>query len=118
MIEKDVFIEILESARIINNLMNEIEKALNIQMGEGYLLDALTKLMDILVDNCEHLEITGDDSYIYKYAFDNNWGNKEDSRYIKSDLYIIRDPESLYDYIKDKYCYEGRVTQNEKTNSN
>jgi hypothetical protein len=98
MLEKDVFIELLESAQSLDKVMNGLDKALGIQMCDSYLLDAQTKLLDLLVSKCEDLE-KGEDPYIYIFAFNNKWGEVPDTQYIGATRYVVDSFDTLFDYL-------------------
>ena len=112
MLERDVFIEIIESAKIIDKVMTGIEDAFDIQMGDGHLLDAQSKLLNLLVDICEE-PLDGEESYIYKFAFNNGWGNKPDYQIMNDTRYHIDDFGTLYNYLADRYKFKKQIVEDE-----
>lgn len=98
MLEKDVFIGLLDSAKALDKVINGLENAFDIQICDGYLLDAQVKLLDLLVLKCEDLE-KGEDPYIYIFAFNNKWGEVPDTRYVGETRYVIDSFDTLFDYL-------------------
>lgn len=102
MLDNDIFIELLETAQILEKVMSGLESALDIQFCEGPLVKAQCKIMDLLVDSCENLD-KNEDSYIYKFAFDYKWGEIVDTQYVGDHKYIINSFHTLYSYLEGKY---------------
>jgi hypothetical protein len=98
--EFDVFKEILLTAKRIDALMSGLEKALDIQFGDGILLGIQNDLLKLLVNKCEHE--SEEVPVIFVYAFDDKWGEKPRIYYLKDRAYYVRSPESLYEYLMDK----------------
>lgn len=107
MLDNDIFIELLETAQILEKVMSGLESALDIQFCEGPLVKAQCKIMDLLVDNCENLD-KNEDSYIYKFAFEHKWGEIVDTQYVGDRKYTIDSFYTLYSYLEDKYMQEER----------
>lgn len=106
MLDKDVFIELMETAQVLEKVMSGLESALDIQFCEGPLPRAQTKIMDLLVDKCEDLG-KYEDSYIYKFAFEYKWGEVSDTQRINERKYTINSFSTLYDYLKDQHTQNG-----------
>lgn len=107
MLDNDIFIELLETAQILEKVMSGLESALDIQFCEGPLVKAQCKIMDLLVDKCENLD-KNKDSYIYKFAFDLKWGEIADTQYVGDRKYTIDNFYSLYSYLEDKIYTKNR----------
>lgn len=103
-IEFDTFKVLLLSAKNMDDLMTGLESALNIQFGDGLIMDTQGELLNLLVDKCEYG--TDEDSVIYKYAFDDKWGSVSRTYYIENRPYIVQDVKTLYNYLLDKFEYE------------
>lgn len=102
MLDNDIFIELIETAQMLEKVMSGLESALDIQLCDGPLPKAQCKIMDLLVDKCENLD-KNEDSYTYKFAFDHKWGEITDTQYVCDRKYTIDSFYTLYDYLKDKY---------------
>ena len=98
MLDFDTFKEILLTAQRIDKVITGLEKALDIQFGDGILIDTQASLLDLLVRKCE--PDSSEESIIYNYAFNNNWGEKPESYYVQTKKYTVESIESLYSYLK------------------
>lgn len=105
MMEFDIFVEILRAAERLDYLIKGLEKALDIQFGDGALIDTQTGLLDLLVDNCEY--DTSEDSIIYTYCFADSWGSQSRIYYINDKAYLVNNVETLYKYLAEKFEYKS-----------
>ena len=103
-IEFDIFKVLLLSAKNMDDLMAGLESALNVQFGDGLIMDAQGELLNLLVDKCEH--DADEQSVIYTYAFDDKWGTESRIYYLNGKAYYVRDIETLYKYLQDKFEYD------------
>lgn len=102
--EFDIFKVLLLAAKSLDELMTGLESALNIQFGDGLIMDTQGDLLNLLVDKCEYG--TDEDSVIYKYAFDDKWGSAPRTYYLQGRTYVVQDVKTLYNYLLDKFKYE------------
>lgn len=98
--EFKIFSEILSAAKRIDKVVEGLESTLGVQFGDGVLLDIQTDLLTLLTDKYE-LDID-EESVIYRYAFENRWGEVPEIYYINGDEYTVNSVESLYEYLVAK----------------
>lgn len=103
-IKFDIFKVLLLAAKSMDELMTGLESALNIQFGDGLIMDTQGDLLNLLVDQCEY--DTDEDSVIYKYAFDDKWGSVPRTYHLQDRAYTVQDIKTLYDYLLDKFKYK------------
>lgn len=102
MLDNDIFIELIETAQMLEKVMSGLESTLDIQLCDGPLPKAQCKIIDLLVDKCENLD-KNEDSYIYKFAFDHKWGEITDTQYVGGCKYTIDSFHTLYSYLGAKF---------------
>ena len=106
--ELSVFVEIMRAAERIDKVIRGLEELFDTQFGDSILIKTQTDLLDVLVYRCEWPDAE-EDSIIYRYCFEDNWGEKPRTYYVQGEKRIVNSPETLYNYLIENYEYhEGR----------
>lgn len=93
----ETFNEILWAARQLEKQIVQIEKAFDVQLCDGLLIETQHRLLELLVDKCE--PETEEDSIILKYAFEDDWGRKSRTYTLRGITYNIFNSKDLYNYL-------------------
>lgn len=113
MLDKDLFVKLLDAAQKIYETMDKLQQVLEFNWDSGPLPDAFDVIMAVL---CEETEIHIDENdigpIVYYYAFQQNWGKNGpfelslDPSNKHLDKITISDATSLYDYLQLKLEYD------------